>query len=100
MTTHIRPLLVELLTEELPPKALQKLGQAFAEIRCIGQQDLGDACDLGRCFSSAAGVAASNQDVDVAAALCGSGDGVQGASLERSVVVFGDDKCGHDVFLF
>ena len=31
MTTHIRPLLVELLTEELPPKALQKLGQAFAE---------------------------------------------------------------------
>ncbi len=29
--TDIRPLLVELLTEELPPKALQKLGQAFAE---------------------------------------------------------------------
>ena len=26
-----RPLLVELLTEELPPKALQRLGQAFAE---------------------------------------------------------------------
>ncbi|WP_028356741.1 glycine--tRNA ligase subunit beta [Bordetella petrii] len=31
MTTNTRPLLVELLTEELPPKALQKLGQAFAE---------------------------------------------------------------------
>lgn len=31
MTTNICPLLVELLTEELPPKALQKLGQAFAE---------------------------------------------------------------------
>lgn len=31
MTTNIRPLLVELLTEELPPKALQKLGQSFAE---------------------------------------------------------------------
>lgn len=26
-----RPLLIELLTEELPPRALQKLGQAFAE---------------------------------------------------------------------
>src|SRR5690606_850533 len=26
-----RPLLIELLTEELPPKALQKLGLAFAE---------------------------------------------------------------------
>lgn len=31
MTTHTRPLLVELLTEELPPKALQRLSQAFAE---------------------------------------------------------------------
>ncbi len=27
----IQPLLIELLTEELPPKALQRLGQAFAE---------------------------------------------------------------------
>ena len=26
-----RPLLVELFTEELPPKALEKLGQAFAD---------------------------------------------------------------------
>lgn len=31
MTFTARPLLLELLTEELPPKALQKLGQAFAE---------------------------------------------------------------------
>lgn len=30
-TPHTRPLLLELLTEELPPKALQKLGVAFAE---------------------------------------------------------------------
>ncbi|MDS1142554.1 glycine--tRNA ligase subunit beta [Pusillimonas sp. SM2304] len=30
-TASTRPLLIELLTEELPPKALQKLGQAFAE---------------------------------------------------------------------
>ncbi len=30
-TAHIRPLLVELVTEELPPKALNKLGKAFAE---------------------------------------------------------------------
>jgi hypothetical protein len=43
---------------------------------------------------------AGNQDVDVATALRGSGDGVECASLERSVVVFGNDKCGHDVFLF
>ncbi|WP_459617072.1 glycine--tRNA ligase subunit beta [Bordetella sp. 2513F-2] len=31
MTTSIQPLLIELLTEELPPKALRKLGEAFAE---------------------------------------------------------------------
>ena len=31
MSTVTRPLLVELLTEELPPKALQRLGNAFAE---------------------------------------------------------------------
>jgi len=29
--TDVRPLLVELFTEELPPKALQKLGEAFSE---------------------------------------------------------------------
>ena len=30
-STHTQPLLIELLTEELPPKALQRLGLAFAE---------------------------------------------------------------------
>src|SRR5690606_7920682 len=30
-TASVRPLLIELLTEELPPKALQKLGLAFAD---------------------------------------------------------------------
>jgi len=29
--SQVRPLLIELLTEELPPKALQKLGRAFAQ---------------------------------------------------------------------
>jgi hypothetical protein len=37
--------------------------------------------------------------VDIAAALDGGGDGMQGACLERSVVVFSNDKCGHDGFL-
>lgn len=37
-----RPLLVELFTEELPPKALQRLGQAFADIlhKSLDQQRL------------------------------------------------------------
>ena len=44
-----RPLLIELLTEELPPKALQKLGQAFAEgIRKVLDQHhlLADHCTV------------------------------------------------------
>lgn len=44
-----RPLLVELLTEELPPKALQRLGQAFAEgLRTSLQQQnlLAEACTV------------------------------------------------------
>lgn len=31
MMSQVRPLLLELLTEELPPKALNRLGQAFAQ---------------------------------------------------------------------
>ena len=45
--SQTRPLLVELLTEELPPKALQRLGQAFAESLRNGleqQHLLADAC--------------------------------------------------------
>ena len=44
-----RPLLVELLTEELPPKALQRLGQAFADgLRTSLQQQnlLAEACTV------------------------------------------------------
>ncbi|KAF1006410.1 MAG: glycine--tRNA ligase subunit beta [Burkholderia sp.] len=40
--THTAPLLVELLTEELPPKALARLGDAFAE----GLAQRLAACDL------------------------------------------------------
>ena len=36
-------LLVELLTEELPPKSLQNLGHAFAEGICRRLQELGFA---------------------------------------------------------
>jgi hypothetical protein len=37
--------------------------------------------------------------MDIAAALGCGGNGVECASLERSVVVFSNDKCGHDGFL-
>ncbi len=45
--SNTRPLLVELLTEELPPKALNRLGQAFAhQVRdtLAGQHLLADDC--------------------------------------------------------
>lgn len=47
--TAFRPLLIELLTEELPPKALHKLGQAFAEgiHNTLKQHDLlADSCTV------------------------------------------------------
>src|SRR5690606_5287539 len=47
LAVQSRPLLIELLTEELPPKALQRLGLAFAEgIRKILDQQhlLADGC--------------------------------------------------------
>ncbi len=31
MSTAVQPLLLELFTEELPPKALNRLGQAFVQ---------------------------------------------------------------------
>src|SRR5574344_137205 len=43
------PLLIELLTEELPPKALQKLGKAFAQgvYQSLNKQHLlGEQCKL------------------------------------------------------
>ncbi|MFU1913933.1 glycine--tRNA ligase subunit beta [Bordetella avium] len=49
MTTTIRPLLVELLTEELPPKALNRLGESFAEGVRATLQSLGllaDGCQV------------------------------------------------------
>ena len=41
MTQTIQPLLIELFTEELPPKALPKLGQAFAQGVCDALQAQG-----------------------------------------------------------
>ena len=51
---NLSPLLVELFTEELPPKALQKLGQAFADnlAKALDKQHLlGNANDV-RCYAT------------------------------------------------
>lgn len=47
--SHTQPLLVELFTEELPPKALNQLGQAFAQglQKVLGEQALlAEGCEL------------------------------------------------------
>ena len=47
--SHTQPLLVELFTEELPPKALNQLGQAFAQglQKVLGEQSLlAEGCEL------------------------------------------------------
>jgi len=65
-----KTLLVELLTEELPPKALAKLGAAFADYDASGRMSLMVANDkvpgdllhnLGGRFEDVLGVGASGQ---------------------------------------
>ena len=48
-----------------------------------------------RTDSGGLAVGAGDEDVDVAADLAGSGDGVEGGSLEALAVVFGNDENGH-----
>jgi hypothetical protein len=67
------------------------LGQAVGKMRRIGDQHFGDAGDLRSLFGSGAGIAAGNQDVDLATAGKRGGDGVVGAALQAGVVVFGND---------
>jgi hypothetical protein len=70
-------------------------GEAVGEAGAVGVQDFGDAGDLGGGLGSGASVFAGNEDVHVAAAGDGGGDGVEGGALEAGVVVFGNDECGH-----
>ena len=46
-------------------------------------------------FGGATGVVPGDEDVHIAPAGNGGGDGVEGGALEAGVVVFGDDECGH-----
>ena len=64
------PLLVELFTEELPPRALQKLGQAFADslTQALAKQHLLGPDNVTRCYATPRRLAAQLSSVlDVAA---------------------------------
>src|SRR5690606_19774942 len=71
------------------------LGQAVVQRRAVGEDDLGDAGDLGGGFGRGRGVGASHEHMHAAATLGGRGDGVERGALEAVVVVFGNDEDGH-----
>src|SRR5207302_424019 len=73
------------------------VGQA----RAVRDDDLGDASDLRSGLAGFGSVGASHQHVDIAA-LAGNpcSHGVEGRRLERGVVVFGNNKYGHDQITF
>ncbi len=63
----------------------------------VGDQHLGNACDLGSGFGHATHVLASDQDGDVATNLLRSSDGVQGGSAQCAVVVLSDYQDSHQI---
>ena len=63
--------------------------------RRIGEQDLGDALELGRGFSRGAAIVTGDEDVDLGTDYLGRGQRLVGRVLKRLVVVFGEKKRGH-----
>ena len=70
--------------------------QAMCQSVAVGVQHFGYTRNLGGGGSGGGRIATGHQDVDVATALQGGGNGVEGSTLDGCVVVFGDDECGHD----
>ena len=71
------------------------LGETMLEVRRVGVQHLGHARDLARRLGGFAGIVAGDENVHVGAAGGGGGDGIERGALDRLVVVFGNDECGH-----
>ncbi len=76
------------------------LGQPVLQALAVGQDDLGDARDLGGRLGGGIRPLAGHQHVHVTAAGRSRRDGVQRGGLDRSVVVFCNDECGHSFFSF
>jgi hypothetical protein len=71
------------------------LAQLLGQVGGVGEQHLGHAGHLGGGLCGAGRISAGDQHVDIAAALQGRGDGVEGGALEGAVVVFGNDEDTH-----
>ena len=75
-------------------------GQTVGQGGAIGVQHLGHTRDLSRGLCCGGGVVASHQHVHITPALQGRADGVERGGLEARVVVFGNNKYGHDQITF
>lgn len=69
-------------------------GQALAQAWAVGDDHLDHAGDLRGGQACFGGVRAGHQDVHLAAACRGSGDGVERRGVEGEVVVFSNDEYG------
>ena len=70
------------------------------ESSAVGMDHFGHTGDLRGGSSGGARIAAGNQYVYITTRLGGSSHGVQGGTLDGCVVVFGDNKSGHDQITF
>src|SRR5690606_24530133 len=69
--------------------------QLVSEGSVVGNQDLGNASDLGSCFGNGGDAGTGNQHVDVATDLGSSSNGVQGGGSQGGVAVFSDNQDSH-----
>ena len=70
-------------------------GNRMCELFAFDVDDFGNPGNFGGSFGSGLGVVARDEHMHVAAALAGSGDGVEGSGPDARVVVFCNYKRGH-----
>jgi hypothetical protein len=70
-------------------------GQAVRQGVAVRVQHFADTGNLCCCCCCGTGIAASDKDVDITAALQGGSHGVEGGTLDGCVVVFGDNERSH-----
>src|SRR6185312_2118862 len=73
------------------------LGERMLIGLVVGEQHLGDAGDLGGSVGGRLCAGSCDQHMELAADCRGGGDGVERRSLERLVVVLGDDEKSHQI---
>ena len=71
------------------------LSQAVRQGVTVSVQNFADTSDLGGGGCSGTGIAASNQNMHITAALQGGSHGVESGTLDACVVVFGNNERSH-----